>query len=146
MNSSASGLMLVARHRRLLITKIIIGVGLAVLLLIGSVAGGHREGESSGYSVPPATTSVDVQSPLVAELADAVLSSSSTADSVWLSVAGCLLGVVCCFLFLIVTRSLSSQRTLRLVVHRQRVTIHAPSTGRTLALPLSLTQLSLSRT
>lgn len=151
MNLSASRRATALLCDRLLITRIITGIGLALLLILGASIGSHHEAESS---TPLATSSLVSATLPQADPpgADATANLAGTAisdvvsDSVMLGVAGCLLGIICCFLLFVVARSLHRRVGLRTLCRLRRTGVPAPPTGRAFIAPLSLVQLSLSRT
>lgn len=136
---------------KLLITKIITGIGLALLLILGASLGGHHEVSSSIPSAASATKSMPSSStPAFSDGGERAIVGAAVGegviDSVIFAVAGCLLGIVCCLLVLIVARSLSTRVTLRALGRLPRFLISAVATGRSFGTTPSLTQLSISRT
>lgn len=129
-----------------LITKIITGIGLALLLVVGVWSGDVHNSETSMMTVSAAPA----PSPN-ASSADAEGNAAGSAfiedsiDAVMIGVAGCLLGIACCFLVLVVRRTLSGRVPLRALSRLPRMLVPLPTTGRPFTAPLSLTQLSLSR-
>lgn len=140
-----------------LITKIITALGLALLLVVGAWPGGHRDATdatpylsttSSSSLGTPSTGQVSAGSDesVVGATAEQVV-AGDTANDMVIGVAGCLLGILCCFLVLIVTRIFRRHvPSSRIRERLPRAPSLAAMTGRLFALPPSLTQLSLSRT
>ncbi|CAN7416110.1 MULTISPECIES: hypothetical protein [unclassified Microbacterium] len=139
-----------------LITKIITALGLALLLVVGAWPGGHRDATdatqylsttSSSSLGTPSTGQVSAGSDerVVGTTAEQVV-AGDTANDIVIGVAGCLLGILCCFLGLIVTRTFRRHVPSHVRERLPRAPSPAAMTGRLFALPPSLTQLSLSRT
>ncbi|WP_136031778.1 MULTISPECIES: hypothetical protein [unclassified Microbacterium] len=140
-----------------LITKIITALGLALLLVVGAWQGGHRDATdatpylSTTSSSSLGTPSVGHVSAVTGEsdvgaTAEQVV-TGDTANDIMIGVAGCLLGIICCFLVLIVTRTFRRHvPSSRIRERLPRAPSLAAMTGCLFALPPSLTQLSLSRT
>ncbi len=147
----------VSRADEFLITKIITALGLALLLVVGAWPGGHRDAtdatpdlsttSSSSLGTPSAGHfSAGSGESVVGATAEQFLAGDSANDIV-IGVAGCLLGIICCFLVLIVTRNFRRHVPSSHIRERlPRAPSLAAMTGRLFALPPSLTQLSLSRT
>jgi len=131
-----------SRSDRLLITKIITTIALAVLLVIGAGSSGNHEAESS-----PAVSHTTVATTFTADVDDVALSaaaaSPSSADEA--NVFLCILAIISALLLVI---------TARLGILRFALPSPAPSGRRATPLvahgapvsALSLTQLSISRT
>lgn len=139
----------------LLITKIITGLGLALLLIVGAWSGSHRDADASSYltAVSTASTEVAIASGSVggstqgaAGVSAPLVLIDSASDYVVIGLAGCLLGIVCSFLILIVARIFVNHVPTRNREHLPRVPETTTVTGHPFARTLSLTQLSLSRT
>ncbi|GGD86491.1 hypothetical protein GCM10007269_31710 [Microbacterium murale] len=133
-----------------LITKIITGLGLALLLIVGAWSGEIHESEASistaSFAGVPVTTH-DLSSVDSAEAATAgTVIGEGSDDSLMLGVAGCLLGIICCVLVLVVARVLSVRAAPRILFRLPRMLALARATGRPFTAPLYLTQLSISRT
>ena len=146
-----------SRADKLLITKIITALGLALLLVVGAWPGGHRDATdatpylsttSSSALGTPSTGHVSAGSgESVAGATAEQFVTGDTANDIMIGVAGCLLGIICCFLVLIVTRTFRRHiPSSRIRERLPRAPSMAALTGRLFALPPSLTQLSLSRT
>lgn len=130
-----------------LITKIITGIGLALLLVVGAWSGDVHNSETSMMTVSAAPTpSLNTSSADADESAAGSAFIEDAVDAVMIGVAGCLLGIACCFLVLVVGRMLLVRLTLRALARLPRVPAPLPTTGLLFTAPLSLTQLSLSRT
>ncbi|WP_372968748.1 hypothetical protein [Microbacterium sp.] len=140
-----------------LITKIITALGLALLLVGGAWPGGHRDAadaapylsttSSSALGMPSAGhVSTGAGESGVVPTGERFVAGDATNDIV-IGVAGCLLGIICCFLVLVVTRAFRRHvPSSRIRERLPRAPSLAATTGRLFALPPSLTQLSLSRT
>ncbi|MGI0522004.1 MULTISPECIES: hypothetical protein [Microbacterium] len=146
-----------SRADKFLITKIITALGLALLLVVGAWPGGHRDATdatpylsttSSSALGTPSTGHVSAGSgESVAGATAEQFVTGDTANDIMIGVAGCLLGIICCFLVLIVTRTFRRHiPSSRIRERLPRAPSMAALTGRLFALPPSLTQLSLSRT
>lgn len=138
---------------KLLITKIITGVGLALLLIIGAWSGGHRDAEvAPSLTTAHASSLGEIGEDLIvpAEGADGVAAERGLTESVSgyavIGGVGCLLGIVCCFLVLIFARTSFNRVPSQTRERMSRVPTPIAMTGRLFTLPPSLTQLSLSRT
>lgn len=138
---------------KLLITKIITGVGLALLLIIGAWSGGHRDAEvAPSLTTAHALSIGEIGEDLIvpAEGADGVSAEQVLTETVSgyaaIGGAGCLLGIICCFLVLIFARTSLNRVPSPTRERTPRVPTPTAMTGRLFTLPPSLTQLSLSRT
>ena len=140
-----------------LITKIITGLGLALLLVVGAWSGGHRDAtDATPYLSTPSSSSLGTPSAghVSAASGKSVVGATAeqfvagdTANDIVIGVAGCLLGIICCFLVLTVTRAFRRHIPSSHIHERlPRAPSLAAMTGRLFALPPCLTQLSLSRT
>ncbi|KDA04578.1 hypothetical protein DC31_06065 [Microbacterium sp. CH12i] len=123
---------------------------MALLLILGASIGSHHEAESTPLASSSLVSATLPQADSsgaggTANLAGAAI-SDVVSDSVMLGVAACLLGIICCFLLFVVARSLFRRVTLRTLCRLPRTSVPAQQTGRAFIAPLSLTQLSLSRT
>lgn len=151
MTSSDSNRAIVLVSDKLMITKIITGIGLALLLILGASLGGHQEASPSTPLMasmalsPPSSNTAAFSDGGESVAVDGAI-REGVIDSVMLGVAGCLLGFVCCLVVLIVARSLSTRVTLRPLGRLPRSLFSAGATGRPFGTTLSLTQLSISRT
>ncbi|KAB1862682.1 hypothetical protein AB1285_17605 [Microbacterium sp. NRRL B-14842] len=147
----------VSRADEFLITKIITALGLALLLVVGAWPGGHRDvTDTTPYLSTTSSSSLGTPSvgqdsagsgeSVVGATAEQFV-TGDTANDIVIGVAGCLLGIICCFLVLIVTRTFRRHVPGSHIRERlPRAPSLAAMTGRLFALPPSLTQLSLSRT
>lgn len=140
---------------RLLITRIITGLGLALLLMLGIAAAGHLETDGTtpvplGMSAlldphvePLSDSDTD---PSVAGERQAVVGGSSGASAL-MGAALCVLGVLCGLVFVVLAHRLWRRRVLpeRGIWPRILSLFPHPSTFSRVSL-LSLTQLSISRT
>lgn len=147
--TSTRHMALLGKH--LLIMKIITGIGLALLLVVGAWSAAHHESElSTTPSVSAAISATTGQgvpvSDAVERASDAVVSNAGVVDVAVLGVAGCLLGIVCCLVALALTRGLSGRMASRTLHVRPRSIAPMYATDRPYAPALSLAQLSLSRT
>ncbi|WP_141651286.1 hypothetical protein [Microbacterium sp. 3J1] len=135
---------------RWLITKIITAVVLSLLVVLGTVIGGHHEGEKSlSVAVAASTPSdADHSSPLVtaSHSIAAEQFADGAVDAALLGSVGCLLGIFCCILLFVLRRWMLLRRSARCLGHAPRQAARVSSTGLALPSPLSLEQLSLSRT
>ncbi|WP_404473519.1 hypothetical protein [Microbacterium aerolatum] len=126
-----------------LITKIITGIGLSLILMLGAWSGENHESETSILTISVDIASTPTQDTYSAEVP---IPGAAVDDGVILGVAGCLLGIACCFLMFVIARALSVRVPLRALVCLPRMRAPSLATGRPFTAPLSLTQLSLSRT
>lgn len=147
----------VRRADDFLITKIITALGLALLLVVGAWPGGHRDAtDATPYLSTTSSSSLGTPSTghvsagpgeSVAGATAEQFVTGDAANDIMIGVAGCLLGIICCFLVLIVTRTFRRHiPSSRIRERSPRAPSLAAMTGRLFALPPSLTQLSLSRT
>ena len=140
---------------RLLITRIITGLGLALLLVLGIAAAGHLE--TDGTTPVPLGISA-LLDPHVEPLSDNATDPSgagehqaavgeSSGTSALMGAALCVLGVLCGLVFAVLTHRLWRRRVLpeRGIWPRILSLFPHPSTFSRVR-PLSLTQLSISRT
>ncbi|WP_417508551.1 hypothetical protein [Microbacterium sp.] len=133
-----------------LITKIITGLGLALLLILGAWSGEIHESETSISTASLAGVPLPTQD--LSSVGSAEAAAASTAigegsdDPLMLGVAGCLLGIICCVLVLVLARILSVRAAPRILFRLPRMLAFARATGRPVTAPLSLAQLSISRT
>jgi len=135
----------VTLSERLLITRIITSVALALLLVVGAWMATHAEPEAA----PPASSSVTghADAHIAPIIADASVIEQGTTSPALLGVGVCVLGVLCGLLLILVNRWLHRVRRpqpdrSRLPLLRTLLPASAPPrTG-----ALSLTQLSVSRT
>lgn len=130
---------------RLLITKIITSVALALLLIVGAWMATHTETGTVAPTASSVTEHVDAHiAPLAA---DAPAIDQGAAAPALLGVAVCVLGVLCGLLLVVVNRWLLGARRpqpepgLSLLL---RALLPAPAPPRAAA--FTLTQLSISRT
>ncbi|CAN7178543.1 hypothetical protein LJR044_000329 [Microbacterium foliorum] len=146
-----------SRADEFMITKIITALGLALLLIVGAWPGGHRDAtDATAYLSTTSSSSLGTSSagPVAAGSGESGVGATAehvvagdTANDIMIGVAGCLLGILCCFLVLIVTRIFRRHVPSSRVRERlPRAPSLAAMTGRLFVLPPSLTQLSLSRT
>ncbi|WP_156153155.1 hypothetical protein [Microbacterium oxydans] len=146
-----------SRADEFLITKIITALGLALLLVVGAWPGGHRDAtDATPYLSATSSSSLGTtstghvsagSSESVAGAAAEQFVTGDAANDIMIGVAGCLLGIICCFLVLIITRTFRRHVPSSHIRERlPRAPSLAAMTGRLFALPPSLTQLSLSRT
>lgn len=138
---------------KVLITRIIAGIGLALLLIAAAWSGAHHGSEASGTAVASAAsataaTGVDALSPgdVATPSTIPIAAPSDAVDAAFLGVAACLLGAVFCLFVLAATRLLPARGALRVVAQQPRGPIPIRTTGRSSVPHLSLTELSLSRT
>lgn len=131
---------------RLLITKIITSVALALLLIVGAwMAATHTETETAAPTASSVTEHVDAHiAPLAA---DAPVMDQGTAAPALLGVAVCVLGVLCGLLLVVVNRWLLRARRPQPepgLLPLLRAMMPAPAPPRAAA--FTLTELSISRT
>jgi len=130
---------------RLLITRIITSVALALLLIVGAWMATHAEPEAAAPTVSSVTEHVDAHIAPIA--AGTPIIDQGTTSPALLGVAVCVLGVLCGLLLVVVTRWL--HRTRRPQPERElmpllRALLPTPAPPRAAA--FTLTQLSISRT
>lgn len=130
---------------RLLITRIITSVALALLLVVGVWMATHTEPEAAAPSASSVSEHVDAHIAPIAAGAQ-VIDQGATSPTL-LGVAMCVLGVLCGLLLVVVTRWL--HRTRRPQPEREllpllRALLPTPAPPRVHA--FTLTQLSISRT
>lgn len=130
---------------RLLITRIITSVALALLLIVGAWMATHAEPEAAAPTVSSVTEHVDAHIAPIA--AGTPIIDQGTTSPALLGVAVCVLGMLCGLLLVVVTRWV--HRTRRPQPEREllpllRVLFPAPAPPRAAA--FTLTQLSISRT
>lgn len=140
---------------RLLITKLITSVGLALLLLLGLAASATHsgtEGSSPASLVLPVlhdphTESMSAHGAMVDSEQALGATISSTGDHALLGTALCALGLLCGFVFAVLMRAILRRRTLPDPLSRPLSTVVlVPPTIPPRASSLTLTQLGLSRT
>lgn len=134
---------------RMLITRLIISIGLALLLAIGIAAANHLEVVE--HSAPASASAAVVLDPHTSVLGAPVhpsMAMDAAPDSVLLvGAALCLLGVLCGLALFALTRTLRQRHAQRLVTVRPRIPslfFMAAVLPRSTALALS--QMGLSRT
>lgn len=139
-------------NERLLITRIVTGLGLVLLLVIGVWAATHpaydadtpvlTSGAARIADIPPGhwydATAQD----------SAGTTSQVISDAGWatIGVAGCLLGVLCCLIVFALIRLFALRSPPGVVAVLRRIRLPQVITDRSSTPALSLSQLSLSRT
>jgi len=138
---------------RLLITRLITSVGMALLLMLGVAAAAHPEPDGSAPVPVAVTAQLDPQvdslsvETLSAVAEHVVVVAGQAGTSVLAGGALCILGVLCGLVFAVLTRTLWRRRTLPDRGARPRTFSSLPlPVVRPRAIGLSLTQLGLSRT
>ncbi|WP_251454395.1 hypothetical protein [Microbacterium sp. Marseille-Q6648] len=130
---------------RLLITRIITSVALALLLIVGAWMATHTEPEAAAPTASSVTEHVDAHIAPIA--AGAPVIDQGTTSPTLLGVAACVLGVLCGLLLIVATRWVHRTRRPqpeRGLLPLLRALLPAPAPPRAAA--FSLTQLSISRT
>jgi len=130
---------------RLLVTRIITSVGLALLLIVGAWMSTHTEPEAAAPTTSSVTEHMDAHIAPIA--AGTPVIDQGTTNSTLLGVAVCVLGVLCGLLLVAVTRWLHRTRQPqpeRGLLPLLRVLLPAPAPPRVAA--FTLTQLGISRT
>lgn len=133
-------------NERLLITKIITGLGLALMVMVGSWSGTH---DGTERSFPAAAHVVEMEQHQSSSAADdsAVAAAWVTAaDDVLLAAAGCVLGILCVLVLCAVLRNFVLRSSPRIVQVSPRTGASLAVSARFFAPTLSLIELSLSRT
>ena len=132
-------------RERLLITRIITSVALALMLIVGAWTATHAESEAAAPSASSITEHLDAH---VAPAATGMPGiDQSTTNSTLLGIAVCVLGVLCGLLLVVATRWLHRTRQPQPelgLLPLLRALSPAPAPPRAAA--LTLTQLSISRT
>ncbi|KAA0962986.1 hypothetical protein FQ142_05015 [Microbacterium sp. ANT_H45B] len=126
---------------RMLILRVGLALGLALLLVIGAWSTSHREGDvHAGLCIAPGASASGHHDGMAAA-ADAVSSDVVSSDAGMAAVAA-----LCCILLALLL--VRFRVAARLLVHNRRVAASPPTrAGPRLHVPaLTLTQLSLSRT
>lgn len=130
---------------RLLITRIITSVALALLLIVGAWMATHTEPETAA---PPASSVAEHVDAHIAPIAAGTpVMDQGTGSPTLLGVAVCVLGVLCGLLLVVVNRWLHRARRPqpeRGLSPLLRALLPAPAPPRAVA--FTLTQLSISRT
>lgn len=132
---------------RLLITKIITALGLALMMVIGIWSATHTQSDESVGAVASAAQ-VTADEPLGYDLAvpfDQPVLVLDTAETV-AAVASCLLGVVCGLILLALLRLFRLRAGPSATSLLRRVSSGPPVNGRPFVPAPSLSQLALSRT
>lgn len=127
---------------RLLITRIITSVALALLLVVGAWMATHTEPDA----VAPTASSVTVHGDAHIAAGTPVIDQGTTSPTL-LGVAACVLGVLCGLLLIVATRWVHRTRRPqpeRGLLPLLRALLPAPAPPRAAA--FTLTQLSISRT
>jgi len=143
---------------RLLITKIITGVGLALMLIIGMWSGAHSETEKFPASHAATVTASDdntatVDSSLAVGASDAASgaadrtgASADESGGALFGLGGCVLGIFCALLLIALKRLSTHRVQSRVVTVVSRTIARLATTSRPFTPSLTLAQLSLSRT
>ncbi|MDX2377740.1 hypothetical protein M4I32_13100 [Microbacterium sp. LRZ72] len=146
-------------YERLLITKIITGLGLAFVLVSGIWSAAHSEpGGVSSILAPVVTASADAAAAMGSVEPVAAVSQATTpgapdraevgadnSSGMMAGVAGCLLGIFCSLLLLVVKRLYALRVTPRVVAVGSRASAPMRAVARRFTPTLTLVQLSLSR-
>lgn len=150
MNAPARYLAPASLTSRWLITKIITAVALSLIVLLGAIVGGHHEGEQTpSLGVVAASSAVALShasEPIASTPVSDALPAMDAVDEALLGSVGCLLGVFCCILLFALARWVLTRRSSRHLSSAPRSTAPILSTGLAAPTPLTLEQLSLSRT
>ena len=130
---------------RLLITRIITSVALALLLIVGAWMAAHTEPEAAAPTASSVTEHMDAHIAPIA--AGTPVIDEGTTSPTLLGVAVCVFGVLCGLLLVVVTRWVHRTRQPqpeRGLLPLLRALVPAPAPRRVVA--FTLTQLSISRT
>ncbi|MCT1394416.1 MULTISPECIES: hypothetical protein [Microbacterium] len=141
---------------KLLITKIITGLGLALLLIVGAWSGGHRDADASPYLTATSTASMETELTSYGAVGSSTHGSGGASSerllidgasaNALIGLTGCVFGLVCSFLILIVARAFVNRVPNGNRERLPRMPEMRAAPDRPFARTLSLTQLSLSRT
>lgn len=129
-------------HERLLTTRIVTAVGLALLLLLGSWTAGHREsGDLEGAGSGSVVAVADAEMSAV----DGVVAAEDGGAAL-VDLAACLFGIVCCLLLLAAITSLRTRISRRVYGRLRRPHAVITAFSRRFVPAMTLSQLALSRT
>ena len=136
-------------NERLLITKIVTCLGLALLLVIGAWSAMHHEAENPAEvaAAVPAVAAAEQSHPAVSDAFTLPSTSQvSQASGILLGVVGCALGVLCVLIMFVAVRRRLVRSPSHLIQLSPRLPLPPIVSARPFTPPLSLAQLSLSRT